>query len=158
MPVTAPSASAYPKSPFQNAQRSPAAHRNVRIASPPGVGAYTAGTVYTHGGVSPQECIVPELTFERGVATVPTRIVSVEWKRLRCVVSVSTNDTTIKVDVRSNWKQPTTSLVLAPKGLDDAGTVSLAVRDEFEGQSVMVVVLDQKGDILDKRSTTVGGD
>lgn len=131
---------------------------NVRIASPPGVGAYTAGTVYTHGGVSPQECIVPELTFERGVATVPTRIVAVEWKRLRCVVSVSTNDTTLKVDVRSNWKQPTTSLVLAPKALDDAGTVSLAVRDEFEGQSVMVVVLDQEGDILDKRSTTVGGD
>ena len=42
--------------------------------------------------------------------------------------------------------------------LSISGRVSLAVRDEFEGQAVMVVVLDAKGRVLDKRTTIVGGD
>jgi hypothetical protein len=130
----------------------------IRIASPPGAGAYVAGTSYTHGGVSPQECVVPELTFERGVASVKAKITSIEWKRLRCVVSVASSDPTVVVDVRSNWKQPATSLVVSPKAAGDTGVVSLPVRDEFEGQSVMVVLMNADGDVLDKRSTTVGGD
>ena len=129
----------------------------VRIASPPGAGSYTAGTVYTHGGVSPQECVVPELSLEQGASKSPVTIKLVEWKRLRCAVTVSTGDTTLKVDIRTNWKQPSSSIVLAPKAVDSGGAVSLAVRDEFEGQSAMVVVLDQAGEIVDKRSTTVGG-
>ena len=60
--------------------------------------------------------------------------------------------------IRSNWKQPETSLVIAPKAVGETGTANLAVRDEFEGQSVMVVLLNERGEILDKRSTTVGGD
>jgi hypothetical protein len=131
---------------------------NVRIATPPGAGAYIAGTTYTHGGISPQECVVPELTFERGAAAVTARIVSVEWRRLRCVVNVSSNDPAVQVDVRSNWKQAATSLVVASKAVGDEGQVSLAVRDEFEGQAVMVVVVDAEGQVLDKRSTTVGGE
>jgi hypothetical protein len=129
---------------------------NVRIASPPGAGAYVAGTTYAHGGISPQECVVPELTVERGAVARLANIAAIEWKRLRCVVTVTTNDPTIRVDVRSNWKQPETSLVLAPKVVGDAGQVSLAVRDEAEGHAVMVVLLDDRDQVLDKRSTMVG--
>lgn len=131
---------------------------DVRIASPPGAGAYVAGTTYSHGGLSPQECIVPELTFEQGTSVMAAKITEIEWKRLRCVVTISTNSPVMRVDVRSNWKQSTTSLVVAPKAADDTGKVSLAVRDEFEGQAVMVVLLDENGNVVDKRSTIVGGE
>jgi hypothetical protein len=47
---------------------------------------------------------------------------------------------------------------VAPKAVGDAGQVSLAVRDESEGQAAMVVVLDATGQVLDKRSTIVGGE
>ncbi len=131
---------------------------NVRIACPPGAGAYVAGTTYTHGGISPQECVVPELNFERGAAVLSATIANVEWKRLRCVVTVTTNDPSVRVDVRSNWKLPATSLVIAPKAVGDEGHVSLAVRDEFEGQAVSVIVMDASEQVLDKRSTIVGGE
>jgi hypothetical protein len=131
---------------------------SVRIASPPGAGAYSKGNGYAHGGLSPQECVVPELTVERGAAVVSAKISSVEWKRLRCVVSVSSNDPTVLVDVRSKWKQADTSLIVAPKAVGDEGKVNLAVRDESEGQAAMVVVLDATGQVLDKRSTIVGGE
>lgn len=130
----------------------------VRIASPPGAGAYVAGTIYAHGGISPQECVVPELTFERGASVATAKINKIEWKRLRCVVTITTNNPAIQADVRSNWKQPTTSLVVAPKAAGETGNVNLAVRDEFEGQSVMVVLLDEQGDVVDKHSTIVGGE
>jgi len=86
------------------------------------------------------------------------KITKIAWKRLRCVVTISANNTTMQVDVRSNWKQPETSLVVAPKAAGDTGQVSLAVRDEFEGQAVMVVLLDEKGNVVDKHSTIVGGE
>lgn len=131
---------------------------SVRIATPPGAGAYAAGISYAHGGVSPQECVVPELTVERGAASVSARITEIEWKRLRCLVTVSSSDPTVRVDVRRQWKQPSTSLVVATKPAGDTGVVSLAVRDECERQEVVVVLLDATGQVLDKRSTMAGGD
>ena len=131
---------------------------SVRITTPPGAGAYAAGTSYAHGGISPQECVVPELTVERGTAVVRARITSVEWKRLRCLVTVSGAEATIKVDVRSTWKLPATSLVVAPKAIGDGGQASVPVRDDYEGQAVMVVLLDKDGEVIDKQSTTVGGE
>ncbi len=131
---------------------------DIRIASPPGAGAYAAGTTYAHGGLSPQECVVPELTFELGTPATAVKIATVEWKRLRCVVTVSTNDPSVQVDVRSNWKLPATSLTAGPKAVGDAGKVNLAVKDDFEGQAAMVVVLDSAGEVLDKRTTIVGGE
>jgi hypothetical protein len=131
---------------------------NVRIATPPGVGAYVAGTPYTHGGISPQECVVPELSCERGATALTAKITGVEWKRLRCVVTVLTNDPTVRVDVRSAWKLPATSLVVAPKIVDGTGQANLAVRDDCEGQAVSVVLLDANENVLDKHTTIVGGD
>ena len=38
----------------------------LRIASPPGIGAFVANTEYAHGGISLQECVIPDLIVERG--------------------------------------------------------------------------------------------
>lgn len=37
-----------------------------RIASPPGIGSFIVNTEYAHGGVSLQECVVPEMLIEQG--------------------------------------------------------------------------------------------
>jgi hypothetical protein len=36
---------------------------SVRIAMPPGAEAFRAGDVYSHGGLSPQECVTPDITL-----------------------------------------------------------------------------------------------
>ena len=63
----------------------------IQIASPPGIGAFWVNNEYAHGGVSLQECVVPELIVERGVAAVSATIRSVSWRGMRCRVSVETN-------------------------------------------------------------------
>ncbi len=130
---------------------------HVRIASPPGVGSFVKNTEYSHGGISPQECIVPELIVERGSGGTTATITAISWRGMRCRVSVTTNDPSVLVDLRTNWKQATTSIVASPKEVGPAGEASLAVADDaHEGHAATVVVVDDAGNVLDRKTTTVG--
>lgn len=130
---------------------------HVRIASPPGVGSFLASTEYSHGGVSPQECIVPELVVERGSGSVSAKITSIVWRGMRCRIVVETNDPSVKADLRLNWKQAATSIAASPKEVGPAGEASVAVADDsHEGTAATVVVIDGAGNVLDRKPTTVG--
>ncbi len=129
----------------------------VRIACPPGIGSFRAGTEYAHGGVSPQECIVPEILAERGEEVITARINEILWRGMRCRVSVATTTPGICADLRLNWKQSTSSIVANVKELSESGEVSLAVSDDgHEGAAASVVVVDAAGRILDHQPTIVG--
>lgn len=132
---------------------------HLRIASPPGIGSFYAGIEYAHGGVSPQECVVPELTIERGEEAVRARITSIAWRGMRCRISVDTNAAAVRVDLRLNRKQAGSSIAAAAKDLDKKGEASLAVADDrHEGAAATVVVLDTSDEILDYKTTAVGED
>lgn len=129
----------------------------LRIASPPGIGSFRAGAAYAHGGVSPQECVVPDLIAERGASAVAARITGVAWRGMRCRVSVETGAAGVTVDLRLNRKQAHTSIVAAVKTVNDADEASLVVADDsHEGAAALVVVLDETGQVLDEVPTTVG--
>lgn len=130
---------------------------DVRIASPPGVGSFSANTEYSHGGISPQECIVPELIVERGGGSTTATIAGVTWRGMRCRVTVTANDTSVRVDLRTNWKNASSSIVASPKEVGPTGAQSLAVSDDsHEGHAATVVVLDGAGNVLARKPTTVG--
>jgi hypothetical protein len=130
---------------------------HVRIASPPGVGSFAPNTEYSHGGISPQECIVPELVVERGGGASSASITSVTWRGMRCRVSVATNDPSVRTDLRLNWKQENTSIAASSKEVGPAGEASLVVADDsHEGAAVTVVIVDGAGNVLARESTTVG--
>jgi hypothetical protein len=129
----------------------------VRVVSPPGIASFFAGETYTHGGVSLQECVVPEIVVERGVETVRATIRTIQWRGMRCRVAVDTTDPSLRVDLRTQWKQASSSIVAAVKQVGSAGEVSLAVTDDDRlGDPAMVVLLDAAGKVLDRRTTSVG--
>ena len=129
----------------------------VRIACPPGISSFIAGVVYAHGGVSLQECVIPELTVERGAEVTRATITDTQWRGMRLRVRVSASVPGLRVDRRTNAKQPATTLVAAAKELDASGEVSLVVGDDkHEGAAAVIVVLDRGNTILDRRPTTVG--
>ena len=130
---------------------------HVRIASPPGVGSFAPNTEYSHGGISPQECIVPELIVERGGGGTSASITAITWRGMRCRVSITTNDPSVRVDLRTNWKQANTSIAASSKEVGPAGEASLAVADDaHEGHAATIVVVDGAGNVLDRKTTTVG--
>ena len=129
----------------------------LRIASPPGIGAFRVNVEYTHGGVSLQECVVPDLIVERGDAAVSASITEISWHGMRCRFSVHTNASGLTADLRLNWKQDNSSIVAVSKELTETGDTSLVVSDDsHEGVAASVVVLDQTGRVLDYKTTTVG--
>lgn len=131
----------------------------LRIASPPGIGAFVANTEYAHGGVSLQECVIPDLVVERGEETVTAAITEINWRGMRCRVAVKSNAAGLQVDLRLNWKQATSSIAASPKEIGKNGEASLAVSDDkHEGAAASVVVSDASGRVLDCKPTTVGED
>jgi hypothetical protein len=128
----------------------------VRIASPPGIGSFRASEIYAHGGISPQECVVPDLLVERGVTAISATITSIEWRGMRCRIRVETNNANVRVDLRKNWKEQATSIVAAHKALDANGEVSLVLDDTHEGAAASVVVVDVDGNVIAHQTTCVG--
>lgn len=130
---------------------------HVRIACPPGIGAFVAGTEYAHGGISLQECVIPDLVVERGAELASATIASITWRGMRCRVGVTTSSGDLRVDLRLNWKQPGSSIVASAKEIAANGEASFAVTDDkHEGAAASVVVLDPSGRVLDSKPTTVG--
>lgn len=133
----------------------------VRIAVASGICCFTAGKEYEHGGLSPQECVVPVLTVTSGGSGQPAvAISSVRWRGLRCEVQLSGASIEIRVDLRTKPADPATSVAAAPKPPDPSGRVSLICPDDtLEGSAAVVVVL-AAGDpapILAQQPTIIGG-
>lgn len=134
---------------------------DVRVACPPGIDCFIAGKEYSHGGLSLQECLVPQLTVEaRQQAGGTARMESYKWSGLRCRIKLEGPFDGCKVDLRDKAADPTTSLVEAVKAVGKDGTVSLVVKpdqDARAGTASMLVLLDPAGNVLEKTAVTVGG-
>lgn len=130
---------------------------SVRIAVPPGAEAFRAGEVYSHGGLSPQECVIPDITVGVGAAAAPSaaRISAIAWRRLRLTVELIGELTDVTIEVRRKERDPASRVDV---GSTVEGTrVRLTVSDEVEeGDPVLVVLIDRHGSVIDARATRVG--
>ena len=133
---------------------------NERFAVAPGVHAFCKGVEYTHGGVSLQECMVPDLTFA-GAGTASEGAVHIEsltWAGLRCRVSITPSTASFTAVVRTRPNDPSSD-VSSSKPIDADGKVSLLVENEdLQGSAACVVVLDGEGRLIAQESTVIGGD
>src|SRR6266851_736053 len=131
----------------------------VFIALAPSISCYEAGKEYEHGGLSPQECIVPVITVsqQNGVRSQPISIENVAWKGLRCTITVTGTTSGMKVDIRTRAGDPNTSLTKPKPPISD-GTVSLLVEDDDRmGEAALIVILDSDGTPMKQISTIIGG-
>jgi len=130
----------------------------VWVAMAPGIQCFYAGKEYAHGSLSLQECLVPEMRVRATKELTPATIESVKWVRMRCRVTIEGNGAGLRVDLRTKLADAGSSLV-TPKSPEPEGTVSLAVEDDDTvGTAAFIVLLTGDGQVIDKRSTTVGGE
>ena len=129
----------------------------VRVAMAPGIHCYEAGKEYEHGGLSPQECVVPILTATRRAPRVSVSIGDVKWRRLRCNITIQGLVADARVDIRTKGGDPSTTLATGGKELGADNEVSLLVVDEDrEDEAVLIVVVGPEGAVLAQTSTIVG--
>lgn len=125
------------------------------FASPPGIACFNFAPAYAHGGVSIQECLLPDLIVESGGGVPTARILSVVWTRMRCTVEADTNHSETKVDIRLR-SAAGQSVAQAVKRLDENGTASLVVDTDYEESDLFLVLVGPEGNILAQQRTRVG--
>lgn len=131
----------------------------VRIVLAPSIHCFEAGKEYEHGGLSPQECIVPVITVSNqdGTRTKPITITNVTWIGLRCRIQVSGIVPGMKVDLRTKASDASSSLLGATSTPLSDGKVSLVVENEdLAGMSALIVVLKSDGTVGKQIATIIG--
>jgi hypothetical protein len=113
---------------------------------------------YSHGGLSLQECLVPELTIGSGATpTTEALISSVKWVGLRCRIQASESAVGMVADIRESLADPKSSLVSKPKEIEGDGQTSLLVSDDrLAGKKAFVVLVDATGNVVTKFPTVIG--
>ncbi len=118
--------------------------KDVRIAVAPGISCFEANQTYEHGGVSPQECVVPRLTVT-AAESVPTsrrEITGIKWRGLTLVVEFTDLPDGAKVDLRRHAGDAASSIADLARVTGGAGKVILLVDDEdLEGEPAQLVVV-----------------
>lgn len=133
----------------------------IQVVCAPGVGSFLGGLEYAHGGVSPQECRIPEIHVRNTAAAQAPRVKvsSVRWVNLRCRVTVEGEFSGVMVDIRLRPADRGSSVVDSVRGPDSNGMASLAlVRDELLGASASVVILGTDDSIVRRVSLILGED
>jgi hypothetical protein len=130
---------------------------HVRIAVPPGAQAFRAGEVYAHGGVSPQECVIPDILVGGTAPRTAAGIAAIAWRRLRLTVTLTGDTASHTVELRRQPRDPATR-VAADQLPGDGREVRLSVTDDGidENDPVHVVLLDPHGNVRADVATRVG--
>lgn len=129
----------------------------VFIAFAPGISFFKVNEEFAHGGISLHECLVPTLMIENpnGSKTL-AKILGIKWINLKCAITTEGAMDGFTIDIRTKFNDESTSIVESKNRTIIENKGSVMVSDEAESQAATIVIMDETGRILDKKSTTVG--
>lgn len=129
------------------------------FAVAPGIACFNKTEEYAHGGLSIQECLTPDILVERsGEQIARASVDSITWRGMRCFVEVTSGTGDVVADLRLE-RPAGPSAVAKSKPVDADGAVSLVLAgDEHEEANLVLVLLDEAGNILAQKPTRVGVD
>ena len=134
------------------------------FATPPGIACFSTRDEYAHGGLSIQECLIPDIRVERtAVARLTVQLRSLSWHRLRCNVAVrvrgapaASGPPPLSADLRLDTPAGE-SVASSPKPIDADGLASLVLADDrHEDADLVLVVTDADGRVLAQQPTRKG--
>lgn len=130
----------------------------VHFAVPPGIGVFKTSLEYSHGGLSLQECLVPELTISSAAPVVAeVAISSAKWVGLRCRIQTSASAAGLLADIREKIADKASSVIGKPKEIEADGQTSLLVSDDRNaGKKATVVLVDASDNVVAKFPTVIG--
>lgn len=134
---------------------------DVRIAVAPGIATFVDGKRYDHGGVSPQECVIPRVVCTRAssAAVEQVELIEVRWVGLRLRVALAGSHAGCTIDLRRKAADAESSYAGGARAVDEEGAGALLVHDDLAlGEAATLVVLDSSGTVLLQRPTIIGGE
>ena len=129
----------------------------VPIAIAPGAHVFLSGAEYAHGGISPQESVVPELIVSPLTAARRAVIVEAEWSGLRLRLRAEGADGLV-ADLKLGAEGDGASIVDRARDLDADGRTSLLVPDDLLlGKPALLELREPTGHVVTARGVVVGG-
>ena len=130
---------------------------NEWFATPPGIACFSQKPEYTHGGLSIQECLIPDIRVEGAAERGSSATIrSISWVRFRCNIAVHARGGPLTADLRLGGPAGE-SVASSPKRIDEDGLASLVLADdEHEDAGLVLVVMDAEGRILTQQPTRKG--
>ncbi len=132
-------------------------HPSVYVAVATGIRSFLAGQEYAHGGVSPQECVLPIITVSPLGGRRSVSIAKAQWVGLRLRIEVS-GGADLRADLRLGAETSGVTLLDGVRVLDEVGKTSMLVSDEYEGKAACLVILADDGTVVARQALTVGGE
>lgn len=128
----------------------------VQIVLAPGIHAFEAGKAYEHGGLSPQESVVPRLIVSKKESDASSLALAMDisWVNLKLTVRVSGAPEGCSVDLRRKANDPSSSLAGEGKPLRN-DKASLLADDDHCGEAAIAVVVDSQGRVLAANPTQI---
>jgi hypothetical protein len=127
------------------------------VAYAPGIAFFKNNEEYAHGGISLQECVIPELTITiEQKEKINAMIKSHKWVNLRCNIETESAPDGFKIDIRTKFNDEGSSIVISGKPVVTANKCSLLVDDSALDSAAFLVLTDENGKIIDKINTTIG--
>jgi len=129
------------------------------MVSAPGAAAFESGTIYEHGGLSPQECVIPVIEVSRSATPpAPAHIVGIRWTGQRCRVDFEPVEADVVAEIR-RAPADASSTVGGPKSPSEPGEIKMLVDEDqaSEGEAVYVVLIGADDAVVAQSQTTVGG-
>ncbi|HPP78915.1 hypothetical protein, partial [Methanospirillum sp.] len=139
--------------------------RSKNIACAPKSACFEENKVFDHGGLSPQEMVIPEITIMKGRSrTAGVVIGESKWKGMRCKITATTGPGYI-IDIREQPGDASSTFLKNEDGnpLDQMtipidGVISITIRDDsHERKKAWIVITDQTGKIVTQKDTIIGG-
>jgi hypothetical protein len=134
-------------------------NRSVTLAFPHGIACFKAGTEYSHGGISPQELVIPRIIVRASRATGRVTITALKWTHARCNLTIEGGGVGFTADLRLRAADATTSFLpdkkAKPIGADGNATLFLSDPNDV-GTAALLVVLDPTGAVVQTRAVTLG--
>jgi hypothetical protein len=121
---------------------------------------FVAGRPYEHGGISPQEVVVPDITIRSAQAKPEVSFGEIKWRGLRCRMRLAGAYQGLSVDLRTKPADPGSSVADAPKPVAADGSISLIIPDDsLDGSAAVLVIYspDAPQKVLAQRPTVIGG-
>lgn len=129
----------------------------VYVAAATGARSFYAAYEYAHGGISPQECILPVMDISGTASSSDVSITEARWEGLRLRIAV-VGGADLRADVRLGLETAGISLAKGGRVLDEHGKTSVLLSDEHEGEAASIVILDDHDRVIAHRTTRVGGE
>jgi hypothetical protein len=117
-----------------------------------GASAFFKGKAYAHGGISPQESVIPTLSVRAKAAVKRPVIADVKWTGLRCIVTIENGGDGFGVDLRTAIGESILEGDDGPVPIA-AGKARLFASDEVD--QAEVVLLDADGQVVATKKVDV---